>query len=79
MKKLKASIFLWASPLFCQDPEKSSYEYSLLNSKFQKRKIFYSIIYFARSFCSGIKKLLKGKIYKCEILEKFPKNNSSKI
>ena len=79
MKKLKASIFLWASPLFCRDPEKSLYEYSLLNSKFKKRKIFYSIIYFARSFCSGIKKLLKGKIYKCKILEKYPKNNSSKI
>ena len=42
MKKLKASIFLWASLYFVRS-RKSSYEYSLLNSKFQKRKIFYSI------------------------------------
>ena len=78
MKKLKAGIFIWASPLFCKDPEKSSYEYSLLNSKFQKRKIFYSIIFFSRSFCSGLKKIIKGKIYGCKVLNNSPENNNLK-
>lgn len=78
MKKLKAGIFIWASPLFCKDPEKSTYEYSLLNSKFQKRKIFYSIIFFSRSFCSGLKKIMKGKIYGCKILNNGTANNNPK-
>ena len=77
-EKIKSSIFIWASPLFCKDPEKSSYEYSLLNSKFQKRKIFYSIIFFSRSFCSGLKKIIKGKIYGCKVLNNSPENNNLK-
>ena len=53
MKKLKAEIFIWASPLFCKDPEKSSYEYSLLNSKFQKEKYFIQLFFFLGLFVVG--------------------------
>ena len=75
MKHLKASIFIWASPLFCKDPEKSSYEYCLLNPLIKKRKIIYSFIFFASSFYSGLKKIRKRKIFKCNFLNSEPRRN----
>lgn len=75
MNHLKASIFIWASPLFCKDPEKSSYEYCLLNPLFKKRKIIYSFIFFARSLYYGLKKVKKRKISRCKFLDiDFRKN-----
>ncbi|MBO6971806.1 MAG: hypothetical protein JJ840_07545 [Prochlorococcus marinus CUG1431] len=75
MKQLNPDIFLWASPLFCKDPEKSSYEYSLLNPLIQKRKIIYSFIFFTRSFYSGLKKISKRKIFKCNFFNSGPRKN----
>lgn len=74
MKKFEAKIFIWASPVFCNDPERSLYDYSLLNSKVNYRKLLYAFIFFSKSIFTGLKKIKKGQIQTCEFIYNSPIN-----
>ncbi len=63
MKKFQASIFLWSSPLFCCDPERSKFEYLLLKPDLNNKKIIYAFIFLLRSIFSGLKKIKNRKIF----------------
>ena len=70
MKKINPKIFLWASPLFCIDPERSNYHYLFIKNEKNRNYIFSAFKFFFRSTLSGLRKILNNKIDSIKFINK---------
>ena len=57
MKRINPKVYLWASPLFCIDPERSHYHYQFIKNDNKRNYIFSAFKFFLRSSLSGLKKV----------------------
>ncbi len=74
MKRINPKVYLWASPLFCIDPERSHYHYQFIKNDNKRNYIFSAFKFFLRSSLSGLKKIFNKKIDGTRFIDKEDSN-----
>tara|TARA_Y100001970_G_C14256939_1_gene876246 strand:- start:1938 stop:3308 length:1371 start_codon:yes stop_codon:yes gene_type:complete len=68
MYKFNPKIFLWSSPLYCIDPERSFYHSIFLKESPKIFRLFFALVFLIRSLFTGLKQIAKNKIIGCKYI-----------